>query len=131
MISLAAFRDYIKELGIADHYYIGKLDTKQERSIGVYQRPGGMSSIAIGGLACTSYDVKRVSILVHWNQNAKETEEKALELFNKLIETENIQMGDTKVYFFAMQVPEPIDVGLDESGIYERVIQMDIYHERR
>lgn len=131
MMLLSDVRDFLKELNIADHYYIGKLDTKQERSIGVYQRPGGMSRIAIGGLSCTSYDVKRVSILVHWNQNAKETEEKALELFNKLIETENVQMGDSKVYFIAMQTPEPIDVGLDESGIYERVIQMDIYHERR
>ena len=131
MMLLSDVRDFLKELNIADHYYIGKLDTKQERSIGVYQRPGGMSRIAIGGLSCTSYDVKRVSILVHWNQNAKETEEKALELFNKLIEMENVQMGDSKVYFIAMQTPEPIDVGLDESGIYERVIQMDIYHERR
>ena len=131
MMLLSDVRDFLKELNIADNYYIGKLDTKQERSIGVYQRQGGIARVAIGGLSCTSYDIKRVSILDHWSQNAKETEEKALELFNKLIETEGVQMGDSKVYFIAMQVPEPIDVGLDDSGIYERVIQMDIYHERR
>ena len=30
-----------------------------------------------------------------------------------------------------MQVPEPVDVGTDDKGIYERVIWFDIYYERK
>ena len=38
---------------------------------------------------------------------------------------------DTKVDFLSMQVPESVDVGTDDKGIYERVIWFDIYYERK
>lgn len=28
-------------------------------------------------------------------------------------------------------VPEPVDVGTDNSGVYERVIELKIYYERK
>ena len=39
-------------------------------------------------------------------------------------------MGGTKVHFIRMEVPEPVDVGTDESGVYERVIWFDMIYER-
>lgn len=131
MIFLSEVRDWLKTYKIADHHYIGKLDNKEEKSLGVYQREGGEAHIAIGGLDNTKYDIKRVSILLHWNKNARETEIKAYELYNKIIKTEELTIGETPVYCLMMRNPEPVDVGTDDAGVYERVIQLDIYFERR
>ena len=131
-MTLANIRDWLKTFGIAEHYYIGKLDNKKEKSLGVYQRQGGNPHIALGGLANTKYQVKRVSILLHWNKNANETEITAQQLYDKIITLkEPPVIGNTKVYYISMQVPEPVDVGTDDAGVYERVIWMEIYYERR
>ena len=43
-MELADIRDWIKTLGVGDYFYIGKLENKRERSIGIYQRqPSGVS----------------------------------------------------------------------------------------
>ena len=66
MLKSTDVRAWIASLGIADdqHVYIGKLDNKQQKSIGVYGRSGlGSPGIALGGLECTTYDTKRLSLL--------------------------------------------------------------------
>lgn len=131
MIYLSEVRDWLKTYNIAENYYIGKLDNKQEKSLGVYQREGGEAKIAIGGLDNTKYDIKRISVLLHWNNNAKETEITAYELYNKIIKTKNLTIGETPVHCLMMRNSEPVDVGTDDAGVYERVIQLDIYFERR
>ena len=75
-MTLAEVRDWLKTISTAEHFYIGKLDAKQDKSLGVYSRAalGQPPDIALGGLSCTKTAVKQVSILLHWNQNAKETE---------------------------------------------------------
>jgi hypothetical protein len=119
-------------LALVEHYYIGKLDRKQNRSIGVYSRAttGEQPVTALGGLQCTGTAVKQISILIHWNNNARETDAAAQELFNMLLAAENIQIGGHQVDYLRLMVPEPVDVGTDENGVYERVIWMDIYYER-
>ena len=130
-MTLADIRDWIKELGVGEHFYIGKLDNKKEKSIGVYQRePYGPPQIAIGGLDATKTAVKQVSILIHWNKNAKETEGSAQFLYNKLLCERNVTINGTHVNYIYLAIPEPIDVGTDDSGVYERVIWMDLYYER-
>jgi hypothetical protein len=69
-------------------------------------------------------------VLVHWNENSKETEIAAIELFEKLETMRQFKIGDTFVYYLSMQVNEPVDVGTDDNGIYERVIWFDVYYER-
>ena len=128
---LSDIKDWLKTLNVAEHYYTGKLDNKQDKSLGVYQRDAGRPGIAIGGLECTKHAVKRVSLLLHWNENAKETEIAAMELYDKLTKAVRPTIGEEQVYCIMMQTAEPEDVGTDDNGIYERVIWMDIYHERR
>lgn len=126
MLLLADIKDWLKTVGNAEHYYTGKLDNKKQKSIGVYQRASyGPKKYSIGGNK--KYEVKNVSLLVHWNENAKETETAAMELFEKLEEMKQFRINDTKVYFLSMQVPEPVDVGTDDNGIYERAIWLDLY----
>lgn len=133
MLGIGDVRDYIAGLGIADNtnVYCGRLDDKKNKSIGVYnnnkQRPVQM---AVGGLNNSSYRVKSVSILVHWNTSVRDTEKAAEKLYNMLSDMNHITINDTKVFFTKMLVDEPVDVGTDDKGIFESVIELDIYYER-
>lgn len=131
-MTLAEVRDWLKTISAAEHFYIGKLDAKQDKSLGVYSRAalGQPPDIALGGLSCTKTAVKQVSILLHWNQNAKETEAAAQALFEALQAVEPIQIGQTQVAFLQLLVPEPVNVGTDDNGVYERVIWVDFYYRR-
>ncbi len=52
MIYLSDIRDWLKSVTEAEHYYIGKLDNKQDKSIGVYSlKQSGTPARAIGGIA--------------------------------------------------------------------------------
>ncbi len=131
MITLAEVRDWIKTFNAANNYYIGKIDNKQENSIGIYQRKTiDGPRVAIGGRTLASYDVKSISILIHWNKNANETEKRAQYLYNRLFEAESVVIGETPIKMIALLQNEPVDVGTDDNNVYERVIELDLYYER-
>lgn len=129
MLTLSAVREWLKMVFKADHYYIGKLDSKQDKSIGVYSlKRSGSPITAIDRLS--SYDIKSVSILLHWNKNADETERTALSLFESIRKLSDFTIGNTKVYYLKLLVPEPVAVGTDDKGVYEYVIEFELYYER-
>lgn len=129
MIYLSDVRDWLKTLIRADHYYISKLDRKPERAIGVYQRRNPAPPvIAIGQES--SYEIKPISVLIHWNKNADQTEKAARELYDKLRAVTSLALNDAPVKFISLLQSEPVDVGTDDNGIFERVIEFDIYYER-
>ena len=131
MITLAEVRDWIKTFNAANNYYIGKIDNKQENSIGIYQRKTiDGPRVAIGGRSLASYDVKSISILIHWNKNANETEKRAQYIYNRLFEAESVVIGGTPIKMIALLQNEPVDVGTDDNNVYERVIELDLYYER-
>ena len=134
MLALKDIKQYISGLGIADdeHVYIGRLDNKKEKCIGVYGRPtSGPVNIAIGGLECTTYDTKSVSLLIHWNKIKDETERTAYDLFEKLRSVTSLSIGDTHINYLRLMVPEPQDVGSDDGGVYEYVIWLDFIYQRK
>lgn len=129
MITLSNVRDWLKTLIDAEHFYIGRLDNKQEKSVGVYTlKTSGEPLRGIG--SDLSFDVIAVSVLVHWNENANETEINARNLYEKLRTIKNVTINDSKVYMIQLLVPEPIDVGTDGT-IYERVIEFKLFYERK
>lgn len=131
MITLAEVREWIKTFNAANNYYIGKIDNKQENSIGIYQRKTiDGPRVAIGGRALASYEVKSISILIHWNKNANETEKRAQYIYNRLFEAESVVIGGTPIKMIALLQNEPVDVGTDDNNVYERVIELDLYYER-
>lgn len=133
MLFLSEIRDYVAALDIAedDHVYSGKLDNKKMESIGVYNnKRGNPLKETIGGDKSESYGKKAVSMLVHWNKSQRETEKKAYELYELLRACRNALVGTTKILFTKMAMNEPVDIGTDENGIYEMVIDFDIYYER-
>lgn len=133
MLTLEDIRKYISSLGIAleNNIYIGKLDNKKQQSIGIYSRSGsGQPDIALGGLDYTTYGIKPVSLLVHWTRSKPESEAAAYELFEKLEHVTSLTIGSTHINFLRLMVPEPQDVGTDDSGVYEYVIWLDFIYER-
>jgi len=131
MLYLEDIRDYIATLGIAldDHVYMGKMDNKKEKSIGVYQlKQARAPTVSLGGSG--TYKVKPISLLIHWTKSARETEKKAYELYEKLAAVRNTTVNGTKIFCIQMLQEEPVDVDMDDSKIYERVIEVNIYYER-
>ncbi len=130
MIYLADIRNWLKGFNIADYYYSGKLDANKEKAICVYQRKSTIEAIrAIGGKS--NYNIKPISVLIHWNKNSTETEKTAYKLYEQLEAVSSFLLNDTKVYFIRLLQSEPVSVGTDDNGIYEYVIEFDIYYERK
>lgn len=129
MLYLSDVRDWLKTFGIAENYYIGKLDSKKDKSIGVYQRKAAVPPTkALGQLS--SYEVKPISVLIHWNKNANETERAAFELYKKLEAVSSLQISGKHIYILSLLQSEPVDIATDDNGVYERVIEFDLYYER-
>lgn len=131
MLGLADVRDWIESLGVGEHFYIGKLDNAKEKSVGIYQRKtNGSPVMAIGGQQNKKYDVKPISVLIHWTKSARETEEASFSLFEKILNISDLTIGQSCINHARLMVPEPQDVGTDDKGVYERVIWLDLYYER-
>lgn len=130
MITTADVRDFIKGMNLAEHYYIGKLDNKPDKSFGFYPLKRSEPPVRAVGTTPT-YDVIGISVLIHWNDNAKETELAARQLYQQLYQIKNIKISSHTVYLIELLVSEPVDVGTDEKGVYERVIELKIYYERK
>ena len=134
MLKTTDIREWIASLGIAkdEHVYMGKLDNKQQKSIGVYSRSSsGPPNIALGGLDYTSYDVRPISLLVHWNRSKPESEAAAYELFESIRNVSSLDIGDTHINYLRLMVPEPQDVGSDDNNVYEYVIWLDLIYQRK
>lgn len=129
MLTLANVRDWLKTYGIAQHYFVGKLDTSKENALCVYSRKrSGSPVMALGGLP--SYDIKAVSLLLHCSKNAVQTEQTAVKLFEKIRAERELNINNIPIYYIAMQVPEPVGIGTDENGVYEYVIEFDLYYKK-
>lgn len=131
MLYLEDVRDYIATLGLVpdDHAYMGKMDNKKDKSIGVYQlKQGRVPTVSLGDSG--TYKVKPISLLVHWSKSARETEKAAWQLYEVLSKAQNVKINNKTIIYIQMLQEEPVDVDMDEKRIYERVIEINIYYER-
>lgn len=121
---------WVKSLATkADNYYCGMLNAKKDKSFGVYQlKESRARDIALGGQTKTG--AKGISILVHWTTSTRETENIAAELYKNLAAATDISIGGEKINYIQLLHNEPIDVGMDENGVCERVIEFVLYYER-
>lgn len=128
---LSDVRDYVDSLDLADSVYSGKLDAKQERAVGVYNsKHSHPYQTAIGGPALQSYGTKYVTFLVHWNKSQRETETAASALFEAIAEVNEAEVNGETIKFIQPLVNEPVDVGTDDSGIYEMVIEAAVIYRK-
>lgn len=125
--------NWVKTLGTkAEHYYCGTLPNKLEHSFGVYQlKESRKRDLAIGGEENTKTLTKGVTILVHWDKSTRAAENAAQALYNELASVRRTQIGGFDICYIALAENEPVDVGADEDGVMERVIDFVIYYNRK
>lgn len=120
---LRDIRDYMESLGLADYVYMGTMDEKNEKSIGVYNSKHQYPyTPPIGGMKMRSYEIKHITLLIHWTRSPTETEQAANKVFTALTETNEVTVND-KVIKFIQPLYDAQDIGTDEKGIYEQVIE--------
>lgn len=113
-------------------YYIGKLNNKKDKSLGIYNlnRDVAGGGIAVGGRENTKIEVKNISLLVHGSNNKTETEQMAFNLYQILENVRNEKIDDFNINYIKMLYNEPIDVYIDTNGIYEYVIDIQINYTK-
>lgn len=123
----------IAALNIVDrqHVYCGKMQDKKEQCIGVYNLTRQQDKRnTVGGIENSSYAIKPISILVHWNKSIGDTEKAAEKLYRAIENIRNVTVNEVRILFTRLLTDVPIDVGTDDDGIYEMVIEANIYYER-
>lgn len=108
--------------------FAGNINGNLERCIGVYNlKKTGKNRICIGGKACTKTHEKNISILIHHTDNPTLAEGEAERVFDILTNLRNELTEGGTVRFMALD--EPQNVGRDERGICEYVIEGTVYYD--
>ena len=130
-MGLADIRDWLASLNAVDATWtIGRFESEKERRACVYARSDYSDAVAaIGGREPTRTLVKRVQVLLHWDRNHRRTEEAAAALYEALRWNPRPQIGPSRVAYTDLKLLEPVDLGSDEHGIFERVLWLDFYYE--
>lgn len=111
--------------------YMGKLPDKEDKSVGVYNSKHQYPyRTTLGGPSLEGYGEKYVTVLVHWNKSPRDTERTATELFEKLRTARDVNVNDETIKFFQPLYPVQ-DVGTDDAGIYEMVIEGTFIFEKK
>ncbi|MCL2398010.1 MAG: minor capsid protein [Defluviitaleaceae bacterium] len=102
----------------------------RERAIGVFAREGRAArQTAIGGCENRSFEVVRVTLLLRWGRDGDVAATKGLEIYEILAERDGIDF-DGRVGFVRAVNAGPVWLGMDERGIFEFVIDFDVYIEK-
>lgn len=122
------------KLNIEDeHIYIGARDNKKEKSLGIYNLKKGLEPKAIGGNECKTYNTLNISLLIHYTKNFRETEKFSYNIYNllsNLSEISNLKINDYEINFLEL-LSENEDIGTDDKGIFERVINFRINYKKK
>jgi len=111
-----------------------KIDThhiarNRQKAIGIFPRAKGAGNAgAIGGMQNMGYILRRVTMMIRWGDDGEIAERKIMGIFNKTTEI-NILYENRKGFIQGIN-SEPVWLGMDERGIYEYVIDFDVYVER-
>lgn len=129
MITISDFKNWLRLKIDCPNWFSGGLRTREEKAIVIYNGKAYVNPVAIGGVQNSSYKGKGIRILIHWNKNIVESENKAQEVYDALFGQGGTIAGK-RIIKFNMRDPEPIYLGVDSSGIYEYIIDLEIIHER-
>lgn len=129
-MTISDFKDWLKTKIDCPNWSSGGLRTTDEKAIVIYNGQAFINPMAIGGPQNSSYKGKGIRILIHWNKNVRESELKAQEVYDAINGLTNVEIANKRVIKFNMRDPEPVYLGVDDSGIYEYVIDLEIIHER-
>jgi hypothetical protein len=108
---------------------INSYDRSLEKVICTRNLASARDNMTIGGLANKSTAVKGISIIVHWSKNPDETEKIAQSVY-ELFNGQKPLISGYQVVLCKMRNDEPISLGIDDSGIFDYVIELWITYQR-
>lgn len=130
MMTLLNIADMLADILSFEDVYAGNLDGNLKCAIGVYNsKQSTDKQICLGGKAQTKTNYKHISILIHWTDNPTACEEKAEVISDLLSDIRDYSISGNIIKF--IQVKDPQDVGKDDKGICEFVVEATIIYERK
>lgn len=129
-LTLKQIKDYFKDAyKWTDSISIGKIDNNQEKGICFYnsKREFGYEGV-IGGVKNKTVYIKPITILLRYTKNQDIAEIKAQDIYEFF--EERTFFIENKRIFVQMYNEEPINLGTDDSNIYEYSIEMNLFIER-
>lgn len=128
MLLLDLCRYLQAHIDVGEAVTAGALEEAHEKCIGIYENRnlGVENRPRIGGVSCTKYFEKGVSIRVHWTNDTTEAEKKAQEIHRLFFGISNVKMGTYRVSYFDAKDPQWL--GKTENGICEYVVPVKIVY---
>lgn len=122
--------DVLSEIIEKSSIYAGNINANENSCIGVYaSKRSAPHKFAIGGSESTLTREKDVTVLIHHTDNPSLAEKFANDVLDILAD---VRQYDLPAYMICyLSCSEPIDVGRDDRGICEYVIEMKIYYQYR
>ena len=103
--------------------YMAKLPDGQDETLCVYHSKHSHAyKTAIGGHDLKSYEETYCTWLIHWNRSPRETENFAKQLFEVLRGITDVEINNKRIQFI-LPLYELQDIGCDDAGVYEYVIE--------
>ena len=129
-MTLKQYKDYFKEnFKWTDSISTGKIDNNQEKTICFYHSQRNSSYVGVfGGIKNKSTNIKPVTILLRYTKNQNSAEMMAQQIYDFF--NERSFFINQKRIFTQMIYSEPINLGTDETNVYEYSIELDFYEER-
>lgn len=124
-ITLSDIRDFTASVVpiSATPVYMAKLPDGQDETVCVYNSKHSHTyRTAIGGHDLKSYEEKYCTWLIHWNRSPRESEDAARQLFEVLRGITDVEINN-KIIQFILPLYELQDIGCDDAGVYEYVIE--------
>ena len=127
-MTLLELKDYFKSnFNWSDSISIGKIDNNKEKAICFYNSNRTQPySPMIGRVKSTK--IIPITIILRYTKN-KNTADLMAKAIYEFFEGRTFLIGNKRI-FTMMIYDDPIDLGTDESGIYEYSFEIDFYYER-
>lgn len=114
----------LKEIIAMSNWSCGTIDKNKEQAIGVYDNQRDISKISQFE-SLQTYTIVPFTLLLRYTQNYVNANKKAYEIYN-ILKTQKILEIDNKKYNIFMVYENPQNMGPDDKGIYEFVIDFDL-----
>ena len=104
------------------------ISRNRERAFALFpaNRGGGIGSGTVGGTAAAGHEMHSITAVLRWGRDGSLAECKANEIYGILQGRHFRHMGKAAFVLAA----KPVWAGMDERGVYEYVVEIDVCFER-
>jgi len=129
-MNLLTVRNYLEPLlpVKADWFGVAHMDTRRARAMCLYGLPiRTENGVRIGGLDCTGYKQKRMTLVMRLGTDASAAEDAALAVHAALDMPQVALSGTTG--FMRVLDAEPYQLGADAHGVFEFRVDFELFYE--